>query len=199
MDHANFPLRTIREAYSHVDFFLWQEPSLHHGPSYKKDFMRKYNEYLSIYLQVHRNYETFNDLMQEYFTKYRCRVLFPEVHYVLKTLRRKGYPLFILANWEANLRELCAALKIDHFFQGIYASELMDSDKPNPAIFRQFIELSNVEAAKAVYVGDNYMHDVIPSRRCGFQPILVMRKKRIEGDCIRIENLKGLLKYLNIE
>ena len=74
---------------------------------------------------------------------------------LLAELRARGVPLYALSNWSAETFPI--ALKRFDFlqwFRGILLSGEVRLLKPDPEIFRRFLETFSIDPARAVYIDD---------------------------------------------
>ncbi len=123
---------------------------------------------------------------------------YPEVPEVLRRLRADGYRLGIVSNWSWNLRRRVAQAGLDGHFELVWASAYAGCNKPHPAIFEQAQGQMGVDAARALYVGDSYDHDVRGARNAGVDVVLIERStQRRERDCAVIGDLRELWTLLD--
>ncbi len=100
---------------------------------------------------------------------------FEGVAEALADLRRRGYRLGVITNWDASARPLLAALGLDGFFEQVVVSCEAGCEKPAPGIFEIATAAARVDAASCVYVGDNYYVDTVGARAAGMASIVVNR------------------------
>lgn len=174
---------TIRKAYSYTDFALKQKSSKINSETERQAFHTEYNNVLAINLRIESRSSEFDPLMQEHFREKKHWVIFPEVAGMLEKLKEQKFRLFVLANWDDSLLRLCKYNGIESFFDGIYSSRALGCEKPEPAIFNRFVALTGLKPETALYVGNEYLADVVGSRRCGFTPVLIDREGRASRDC----------------
>ena len=84
---------------------------------------------------------------------------------------------------------ICFSVRVISGIEGI--------EKPDPRIYRLALDRAGVEAADAVYVGDNPEFDVDPPAALGMFPVLIDRRKR-HGDHVgaRITDMADLAEVL---
>jgi putative hydrolase of the HAD superfamily len=114
-------------------------------------------------------------ILEESFVGRTFFSLYPEVPGVLEELRRRGYRLAIISNWEPRLELLCRSHGLASSFEFVLASEAEGFAKPGPHLFRRALELSRATPQRAVHVGDSYEHDVLGARAVGLEAILLDR------------------------
>jgi putative hydrolase of the HAD superfamily len=187
----------IKNAYSHVEFCK-QKLSQVKSKKTRKEFYSFYNYQLAIFLGIEDDYKDFNTFMQQKIQEKKHWVIFPEVIEVLQQLKMESFNLYILANWDRSLINICQLNKIEDFFIGVHSSEELGAEKPDSSIFLAFIKKTEIDPKKTIYVGNEYLGDVVGSRKCHFLPILIDREGKFENncDCIQITSLLDLLGIL---
>jgi putative hydrolase of the HAD superfamily len=93
----------------------------------------------------------------------------------LADLRRRGYRLGVITNWDASARPLLAAHGLDGFFEQVVVSCEAGCEKPDPGIFEIATAAARVDAAACLYVGDNYYVDTVGARAAGMASVVVNR------------------------
>ena len=96
--------------------------------------------------------------------------LYPEVRFVLKTLRER-YRLGIIANQGKDLLDRLERFGILDNFEIIINSTDIGFSKPDLRIFQVALEKANIEPSKAVYVGDRVDNDMVPAKKLGMRTI----------------------------
>ena len=129
--------------------------------------------------------------------------LFPHTKKVLETLKREGYELGLLSNWDKSCRKLLASLGIDDYFDYIYVSSEVGSGKPDAKMFELLLKESGYLPEEVLYVGDNYYDDVIGAGKAGIQTIVLNRfgHKGVEEltDCIIVPSTMEVVSLLQGE
>ena len=97
---------------------------------------------------------------------------FPETLEIMRRLRRKGIPIYALSNWAV---ETFPSTR-DQFpfldeFDGILLSGQVGVGKPDPAIFRLFLERFGLTAESTVFIDDSPAN-VAVARSLGIQALL---------------------------
>jgi hypothetical protein len=65
-------------------------------------------------------------------------------------------------------------------------SQSLGAEKPNPEAYRGFSERTGVDPGTSIYLGNEYLADIIGSRRAGFTQILFDPQGKEPGvDCTR--------------
>lgn len=89
---------------------------------------------------------------------------------MLNDLKKKGYYLGVISNWNSNLEKDLAALNIDKYFDTIISSESVGVEKPNTKIFLE--ALGQFSPDETLMVGDLYYFDVLPALSIGMEAVL---------------------------
>ena len=97
----------------------------------------------------------------------------------LADLRRRGYRLGVITNWDPSARRLLAARGLDGFFEQVVVSCEVGCEKPDRRIFELAAEAAGVRPAECLYVGDNYYVDAVGARGAGMEPVIVNRFGRL--------------------
>jgi putative hydrolase of the HAD superfamily len=123
--------------------------------------------------------------------------VYPEVPRVLEALRKAGYPLSIVSNWQCGLAHFCHELGLVDAVDHIIASAEVRSVKPDPKIFRDACDRMQVSCDRVLHVGDSPVDDVEGAKGVGMQVVLIQRDGQPVGSSaptIRsLDELVGLL------
>jgi putative hydrolase of the HAD superfamily len=119
---------------------------------------------------------------------------------VLEELRRKGYRMGIISNWDDSARAILKKHGLDRFFEHIIISSEVGWEKPAAEIFQKAIRAASVDPDECTYVGDNYYDDAVGSRKAGIEPLIVNRYgnlgiEELDG-CSVICDIRDLDDYL---
>jgi putative hydrolase of the HAD superfamily len=127
-------------------------------------------------------------------------VPFPEARPVLGELRRRGFGLGVISNWDSGARRLLADHGLTEFFDPIVISSEVGSEKPAPGIFLTALQRAGRRGEECLYVGDNYYDDAVGCRQVGMRPLIINRFGRLGteeiDDCQFISGLGELLELL---
>lgn len=123
--------------------------------------------------------------------------LYPDVEACLKGLKRRGFRLGVISNWDATLEQLFRLLGLLPYFDEIVASAAVGCRKPNRAIFEIALERMGARAEEAVHVGDLPEADGEGALSAGIRPVIIDRKNNLT-DCPfeRIPYLTDLVSLL---
>ncbi|HEC21981.1 MAG TPA: HAD family hydrolase [Chloroflexi bacterium] len=123
-------------------------------------------------------------------------VLAPGAREVMWHLRSKHLMLGLLSNRQEPLTGAAIELGIIEYLDFTLAAGQAGCRKPDPAIFRQALELAgHVLPEETIYVGDNYYTDVIGARRAGVHAVLLDEHDAfapLAKDCLVIRQLPEL-------
>ena len=108
--------------------------------------------------------------------------LFPDAAACLKGLKRRGFRLGVISNWDATLENLLRTMGYLPYFDEVVASAAVGCRKPGRAIFEIALERMGVSAGEAVHVGDLPEADGEGATGAGIRPIIIDRHDRL-ADC----------------
>jgi putative hydrolase of the HAD superfamily len=183
----------IRRAYEIAEYALPQKSSQQRGPEDRKAYYRAFNRSLCIQLGLESHADEFDRRRQATAADAAHWRALPETAGVLERLAGQRR-LYVLANWEAHLSQHLRTNQIARHFAGIFDSQTLGAEKPDARIFERFLEETGVRAEHCVYIGTEYLADVVGSRRQGLLPVLLDRASRFgpEIDCPVISELAEL-------
>ncbi|WP_234554857.1 HAD family hydrolase [Thermus caliditerrae] len=95
----------------------------------------------------------------------------PGAHATLEALRRRGYALAVVSNWDATLPEILEVVGLRPYFQHLSVSALSGAAKPDPRLFHEALSALGVAPEEAVHVGDSEA-DLLGARGAGVRPLL---------------------------
>ena len=122
---------------------------------------------------------------------------FPDVEACLKGLKRRGFRLAVVSNWDATLEELFRRMGLLPYFDEIIASATVGCRKPSKAIFDIALERMEADASQAVHVGDLPEADGDGAFGAGIRPVIIDRADRWENiPYERIQMLTDLVSLL---
>lgn len=126
---------------------------------------------LGIFLQDLKPQEYHNAVMNEFM---KVAVPFDFTIPCLEQLRSAGYKTALITNGIPKLqRKKLEMLKIYELFDYIYIGGEHEFSKPNVQPFIETAKMLSVTPYECVYVGDNPVNDIEPSRKAGYIPIHV--------------------------
>jgi FMN phosphatase YigB (HAD superfamily) len=167
-------LGTIRTAYRLADFTLQQRSSRERTAADKAAFFTRYNGLLAVALGVETKRDELDGALQEAFGARRRWTAAAGAAAALAQIGAR-YPMYVLANWSAGLRDVLAGADLLAGWVGVFSSEELGSEKPSPAAFHAFATRAGVQLGDCYYVGNDYVADVVGSRAVGMEPLLLDR------------------------
>ena len=108
--------------------------------------------------------------------------LFPDAQACLKGLKRRGFKLGVISNWDATLEDLLRNMGYLPYFDEVVSSASVGCRKPGSAIFEIALERMSVKPGDAVHVGDLPEADGDGATGAGIRPIIIDRRGRYQ-DC----------------
>ena len=134
---------------------------------------------------VGRLYDTFSDS-----SSYR---LFDDALPAMHSLRRAGYRLGLISNFEEWLEEMLVELEVGELFDVRVISGIEGVEKPDPKIYEVALDRAGLPASVAAHVGDSPALDVEPAKTVGIHPILLDRWDRYpNAEVARVRSLAEL-------
>lgn len=125
-------------------------------------------------------------------------VLFDDVVSSLAYLRGKGLILGMISNVGHDITSLLEEVGLISLLQVVVTSQEAGFSKPQPEIFQAALRRAGVQAAEAIFVGDQYRIDVVGANQAGMKGILLDRGGYYKEvtDCPRIQGLSQVADYL---
>lgn len=122
--------------------------------------------------------------------------VFPDARPTILGLKRFGYRLFVLSNWDSSLEALLTHHELTPLFDGVVVSALVGASKPDPRIFEAALRAAGVAPHAALHVGDSRAEDYEGARRAGIPALLLDRAGRAPEGVETIRSLEELLPLL---
>lgn len=124
-------------------------------------------------------------------------VCLPSVGRTLALLQARGYLLGVISNRGKELDRLCREFGLAQYLTFTLPLNRAGSLKANPWIFEAALREADVAPEEAVYVGDNYLTDVIGAQWAGLTAILLDPRKLFpEADCIVVNKIEEILQWV---
>ncbi len=118
--------------------------------------------------------------------------VFPEVREVLGELRRRGFRLAVVSNWDSRLPDLLADLGLADYFEHLLVSAIEGVEKPATEIFHRAAHRLGVTSADCLHVGDSPLDDVRGAEAAGMGAVLLDRHRLFADGFVTIADLRGL-------
>jgi putative hydrolase of the HAD superfamily len=119
--------------------------------------------------------------------------VYPDAVPALRELHEGGLRLVAVSNWDCSLPAVLERCGLDGLLDGAVSSAVAGARKPDPAIFRQALELAGCGPEEALHVGDTAEEDVEGARAAGIRPLLIDR----DGNGGDISSLRQIREHLS--
>lgn len=187
----------ITKAYRIVDYCYKQSALSLKEPKAKKAFLLNINKELLKVMGLSKNANHWKEELYNIFSKKKRWEVFRDTIFALNEIKRMGYKMAILANWDKNLSSLIDELGLKNYFSAVFSSEDLFVEKPDPEIFTPLLKHLLFRPEEAIYVGNDYAVDIICARGADIEPVLIDRANLWPyADCLRFESLTALSEYL---
>ncbi len=90
---------------------------------------------------------------------------------LLDTLRKRGYKLIVVSNFDGNLEQLLIENEIRDFFSDLFVSAIIGLEKPSKSFYDYVITSLGCESQEILMVGDDLVLDVYPAISVGITAI----------------------------
>lgn len=142
------------------------------------------------------DFDAFFEELYDLFAQAECWRLFSDTVPTLEGLKRKGYRMGIISNWDRRLFGIVEQLGLSGFFEHVAASAVVGVPKPGRRIFESAMTAMNVRAEDCLHVGDSVADDYEGARQAGLTPLLIDRSERAYNRVTRMKALTELLERL---
>jgi HAD superfamily hydrolase (TIGR01549 family) len=121
----------------------------------------------------------------------------PEATALLEELKRRGFVLGAISDWEDTLPDVLTALDLLPYFSALSISACVGVTKPSPLLFEDALAQVNLPPDACLHVGDWYELDMRGARAAGINTLLFdWAGRRPEADCPCVTTWKQLSGYL---
>lgn len=114
----------------------------------------------------------------------------------LASLRRDGYRLGVISNWDDTLESILRRNELWEMFEVVVGSSAAGSAKPDKAVFRAALAAARVAPDQALHIGDDIACDVVGARSAGLRPVLIGPNETSDASVERIATLAELFDVL---
>ncbi len=135
--------------------------------------------------------EAFFEILWTRFTEARVWRIYPDVVPCLSGLRRQGWPIAVVSNWDERLHPVFANLGLTQKVDLLLPSVEAPAPKPDLRIFGIAARRLGVEPRGLLHVGDSECEDFLGIREAGGQGILLRRGKPLDSPFV-LGSLAGL-------
>ncbi len=131
--------------------------------------------------------------MSRPFTRYAP----PEALPLLAELKRRGFVLGAISDWEETLPEVLCDLGLLDCFDVLAISAVVGETKPNPLLFEDALAQVHLPSSACLHVGDWYELDAAGAQAAGMSTLLFDWAGRTpHADCPRVATWPRLTEYL---
>ena len=125
------------------------------------------------------------------------RSALPEVLPLLDELKRRGFTLGAISDWEDTLPEVLSSLGLLDYFDALSISAVVGVTKPNPLIFGDALAQVCLPPDACLHVGDWYELDAAGAKAAGMAALLFDWAGRSpSADCPRVTTWPQFTEYL---
>ena len=135
---------------------------------------------------------TMMDRLAEAFLLPEAWVVYDDVEPVLGELRRDGFRLGVVSNWDSRLPRLLENLGLAAFFETIGVSHLERIEKPDPLLFHRVLDRLGARPDQALHVGNLPDVDIDGARAAGIDGLLRDRSGTNEDAVVDLLDLPRL-------
>ena len=122
--------------------------------------------------------------------------IFEDTVPALDRLKAKGFRMAVLSNWDYSIHRVMKLLKLDGYFERIYASLEEGVEKPDPRLFEIMLNGCGVSAGNVIHVGDSPTDDLLGAQNAGIKAVLIDRANEPNLPT-RIASLLDLIQVLD--
>jgi putative hydrolase of the HAD superfamily len=178
LGHAFSRERLEREYHLADKLFMREYPGVfgRNPDTFAPWFLGVLNHRLGIRTDLCRTWERLKQVLADDHTGW---LPFDGVAEALADLRRRGYRLGVITNWDPSARRLIAERGLDGCFEQVVVSSEVGCEKPDRRIFELAAAAAGVRPAECLYVGDNYYIDTVGARGAGMESLIVNRFGRL--------------------
>lgn len=120
--------------------------------------------------------------------------MYPETLPVLEELKKRGFAMAVVANWEPSLPRFIKAFDLAGYFAAVVPSMAVGVAKPDPFLFHRVLKESGLKAEETLHVGPSPAEDVAGAFSAGLRPIWLNRTGiPTDHEVLTITELRGLL------
>ena len=136
-------------------------------------------EFLIFFLGIKKHWTVRNDLFE-----------------LLKELKKDGYSLSLISNFDTRLKDILHNLKLDNFFDFVHISQEVGLEKPDINFYKSFFETSGYCISDSIYTGDSYLLDYLPAKDIGLNVYLLDENDlytHIDNRIVSILDIKNII------
>ncbi|XP_061338812.1 uncharacterized protein LOC133285576 isoform X1 [Gastrolobium bilobum] len=111
--------------------------------------------------------EDYFEEVYEYYAKGDAWFLPDGAYETITLLKDAGVKMAVVSNFDCRLRKLLKDLNVLNLFDAVIISSEVGYEKPDPRIFQAALDQVNVEASKALHIGDDQKADKLGANAIG--------------------------------
>ena len=141
-------------------------------------------------------FDQFDSYFDELFEIFRTSAwdIFPETKTVLSQLKKSGYTIIIVSNFDSRVYDVFDNLGISGIPDDFIISSEAGYAKPDLEIYRLALKRNSLSPSECIFIGDNYLNDYITPISIGMNALLLNRENENEKYAVkRINSLSDLL------
>ena len=122
--------------------------------------------------------ECFAELF-DYFRHANAWRVFDDSHNALEQLRKSGFKLGVISNFDSRLDDVLRSLDLMDYFDSVTISSRAGYAKPHPEIFRAAASNHDAALSACLHVGDSFLEDFRGASGAGMHACWLDRASRI--------------------
>ena len=135
------------------------------------------------------DFDAFFDALYTEFSRPECWSPRPGCRPMLAELRRRGFALGVVSNFDRRLHALLAGLELASLVDAIILPSDAGAEKPAPEIFEFALARLGATASTSVFVGDSEVEDIRGARAAGMRTIDVTSLANFDDFPDRLDQL----------
>jgi putative hydrolase of the HAD superfamily len=139
--------------------------------------------------------EFFEELWIAFAAPHRWK-LFDQARETLQELKRRGYSVCLLSNWDHRLRTLIEGLQLNQYFDELFISSEIGYEKPDERIFKKVEDSLKLPARAFLHVGDSVHHDINGAKAVGWKSVHITHQPNANFAENQISILSDLLRLV---
>lgn len=111
--------------------------------------------------------------------------VYPGAQEVLSRIQSRGIKMGVLSNsFEGHAEVILEKLELRQYFDVVIDCGVVSSFKPMPQPFEKVLEILDVDASKALYVGDEYYADIVGAKSAGMSAVWINNRESSLEDLV---------------
>lgn len=124
--------------------------------------------------------------------------LFPDTIPCLEEVKRRGYRMIVLSNWDISLHKVLRSFGLSDYFEAVFASMEHGCEKPDPRFFQAAIDYCGVKPEEFLHIGDNPLDDLMGAKKVGMNALVIDRSLEQSMNW-NLARLTDLSQWLDLE